>query len=92
MQSQEAGQAVNPDLINQGVELMIYGMGTVFVFLAVLVVVTVTMSTVVNRFFPDQAPAIEPKAQPQAVPVHAADDQNLLAVISAAVQQHRAKK
>jgi oxaloacetate decarboxylase gamma subunit len=38
-----------PDLLLQGVELMLVGMGTVFVFLTLLVLATQAMSRVVMR-------------------------------------------
>ena len=41
---------------------MLYGMGTVFVFLTILVFATWLMSTLVNKFAPE-AP-VEPKKQP----------------------------
>jgi oxaloacetate decarboxylase gamma subunit len=80
------------ELIQQGVSLMLYGMGTVFVFLAVLVVVTLCMSAIVKRFFPEVEPLAPVNtgpvnsgmaAQPQAV------DPKRLAVISAAIKKHR---
>ncbi|MCY4044796.1 MAG: OadG family protein [Cellvibrionales bacterium] len=79
------------ELIQQGISLMLYGMGTVFVFLAILVLVTFSMSAIVKRFFPEVeslTPAtnsINPgtAAQPQAV------DPKRLAVISAAIKKHR---
>jgi len=43
---------VNADLLEQGLELMIAGMGTVFVFLTVLVFATTSMSALVRRFGP----------------------------------------
>jgi oxaloacetate decarboxylase gamma subunit len=36
-------------LVTQGLELMVFGMGVVFVFLAMLVVVTNLMSKLVNN-------------------------------------------
>ena len=42
-------------LIQQGIDLLIYGIGTVFVFLTVLVAVTRLMSTLVQRAVPDTA-------------------------------------
>ena len=38
-------------LIQQGIDLMIFGMGTVFVFLIALVLVIVLMSRLINKFF-----------------------------------------
>jgi len=84
------------DIVAQGVELMLYGMGTVVLFLALLVVAIVTMSRFVNSYFPEEESSAtaalqklrgRTQAQPQP-----ADDPNLVAVISAAIHQHRANK
>ena len=48
-------------LIDQGFSLMLYGMGTVFIFLTILVFATWLMSTLVNKFTPEQAPAEQQK-------------------------------
>ncbi len=42
-------------LIEQGVSLLIYGMGTVFVFLTLLVFATKAMSHLVHKFSPETA-------------------------------------
>jgi len=39
------------ELMSRGVELMIVGMGIVFLFLALLVVAINTMSSLIQRFF-----------------------------------------
>ena len=39
-------------LVAQGIELMLLGMGTVVVFLALLVSATTLMSRTINRFWP----------------------------------------
>ncbi|CAA0106367.1 oxaloacetate decarboxylase gamma chain [BD1-7 clade bacterium] len=78
------------NLLEQGAELMIFGMGTVFVFLAVLVVVTMTLSTVVQKFFPE---APKPAAVPTTPrPNAATNDDQLVAVITAAVHKHRTRQ
>jgi len=64
-------------LLNAGVELMLAGMGTVFVFLTLLVVATMGMSALVQRFTP------VPDAADGGV---SAEE---LAAISAAVHQFR---
>jgi oxaloacetate decarboxylase gamma subunit len=64
-------------MMGQGVELMIAGMGTVFVFLTCLVLATTMMSALVHRFHP------EPAAEALSV----TDEE--VAVISAAIIQHR---
>ena len=42
-------------LITQGVDLMLFGMGTVFVFLTALVGITSLMSYIVNNWFPEDS-------------------------------------
>ena len=71
------------NLIGDGVELMLFGMGTVIVFLSLLVVVTGTMSALVRRYLPAEPPPPVGDSHP---------DGALLAAISAAVHQHRASK
>ena len=65
------------DLINQGLTLMLAGMGTVFVFLTTLVIAMSVMSRIVTRF------------QPRATEAGVADDE--VAAISAAITAHRRK-
>jgi oxaloacetate decarboxylase gamma subunit len=73
---------VEENLIQQGLELMLYGMGTVVIFLTLLVFVTGLMSSIVQRYLPA---APEPEA-----PVPVADT-TLVAVISAAIHKHRSR-
>lgn len=75
-------------LMHQGVDLMLYGMGTVVVFLAILVVATLTMSWFIRRFFPEPEPVATASAESDT----AYPDARLLAVIKAAIEQHRAKR
>lgn len=82
------------DIIAQGWELMLYGMGTVVLFLALLVIATTLMSRFVGRYFPEPdlehpAAAALQKLRARAAP---ADDPALVAVISAAVHRYRADK
>ena len=80
-------------IVEQGLELMLYGMGTVVVFLTLLILITVAMSWVVQRYFPEEVevPIINSGhsskdflgSQHQAPPI---------AVITAAIHQHRANK
>jgi oxaloacetate decarboxylase gamma subunit len=82
------------DIVAQGVELMLYGMGTVVLFLALLVVAIVVMSRIVNHYFPEEessATAALQKLRGQ-TQAQSAEDPNLVAVISAAIHQHRIKK
>lgn len=75
-------------IIDQGLELMLYGMGTVVVFLALLVVATTAMSSFVQRYFPEPEPEVPAPRKPAAP----AGDAQLVAVISAAIHQHRNRR
>jgi oxaloacetate decarboxylase gamma subunit len=66
---------MQPTLLDQGLNLMLVGMGTVFVFLTVLVGAMSLMAVVVRRLSP-------------AAPDAAASDEQI-AAITAAIAQHR---
>lgn len=65
------------DLLNEGLTLMLAGMGTVFVFLTALVIATSLMSRVIMRF--ESARAGDDIAPEE------------VAAISAAIEAHRRK-
>ncbi|SDJ16717.1 OadG family transporter subunit [Billgrantia gudaonensis] len=75
-------------LLQDGLALMGVGMGFVFVFLTVLVVLTTLMSLILRRFGPKPS-AAEVAAGPVAAAPSHANDAELMAVISAAVHRHR---
>ncbi len=64
------------DLLGQGLELMLAGMGVVFVFLTVLVGAITLMSRVVMRFQPAN---VSP------------DNKEEIAAITAAIARHRSR-
>lgn len=76
-------------LFGQALDLLVFGMGTVFVFLALLVLAINLMSRFMETYFPDaivpEAPLNKPKPGGDAV------DTTTLAVIQAAIRQHRDK-
>jgi len=74
---------MNDNLISSGLELMLFGMGTVVVFLSLLVVVTSTMSALVARYAPEETPP---------PPETGVTDPTLVAVITAAIHQHRSRR
>lgn len=75
-------------LISQGLDLMLFGMGSVLLFLAVLVVVTSAMSAFITRFLPDPSDTEPPSGPQPATPVV---DSHTLEIIQAAIDQHRSK-
>lgn len=82
----------NNSLVQQGTEIAIFGMTAVFVFLGLLVVVTMLMSALMQRIAPDES--VLPKIVPDAVNEilqSEIDQSDLIEVLSAAVSQHRKK-
>lgn len=73
--------------MNSGLELMLIGMGIVFAFLALLIVMVNFMTSILQRFFPEQPVTAIPPAS--ASTSHT--DAGTIAAISAAVHQHRNK-
>lgn len=67
---------MQPSLLDQGVTLMLVGMGTVFVFLTVLVLAMTGMAGIIKRL----TPAVDAGASEEEV-----------AAISAAIAMHRSK-
>ena len=72
-------------LIDQGIDLLLYGMGTVFAFLSLLVAVTSLMSVIVNKLVVEVAPIA-----PVAIAPQSSVDPRIVKVIQAAIDQHRA--
>ncbi len=66
---------------------MLYGMGTVFIFLTVLVILTALMSAVIGRWLPDDDHDVPASAKGQN-PV----DERVVAVIQAAIAKHRCRR
>ena len=80
------------DLLASGIELMLLGMGSVFVFLVLLIVATSLMSKVVQNF------EVEPQEMdiPSGEFSHSAMPSNLddkiTRIISEAIKQHRSSE
>ena len=73
-------------LIEQGVDLMLYGMGTVFVFLTLLVIITTLMSAVVQRWLPGD------EMTPSSSKTESNVDARIVAIIEAALAKHRCRR
>lgn len=79
------------NLIDQGLNLMLYGMGTVFVFLTLLVFATTLMSRVVNRLVTeedDKSNSTTPTVKSTAATVI---KPQTLEAIKLAIKAHRSK-
>ena len=86
-------------LLEQGSSLMLFGMGTVFVFLTILVFGVRIMSWIVTNFLKEpevdlvssSAPRANAPVNKSAASAQGGVDPHVLAVITDAVQQHRAR-
>jgi len=77
------------NLLWEGINLMVIGMGAVFVFLILLVFATSVMSSLIAKFLPES----DQPSLPPSVPVapSATADAQLVAIITAAIQRHRSR-
>ncbi len=91
-------------LLSEGVTLMLYGMGFVFVFLTVLVSATSLMSKLITKYeknvgvIPDEGIASPATYIPQHDSLanqdpaaNLANDETIIPVVSAAVHKHRSR-
>lgn len=83
-----SGNVMQSTLLQQGFDLLIFGMGTVFVFLTLLVICVNFMSMFINKIFGEEEIIVEPKPAPRKA---GKVDPKVLAVIQEAIYQHRAK-
>ncbi len=79
-------------IVAQGVELMLYGMGTVVLFLGLLVLATTGMSRLLSRYFPEAPPAPVPTGARAVVASAPGPDPDVVAAISAALHLHRSRR
>ena len=76
--------------LNTGIELMLVGMGIVFLFLAMLIVSVNLMSALILRYFPQpDIPAKPAKMNRQGT--SGDSEATVTAAITAAIHQYRAK-
>ncbi|MDX1634740.1 MAG: OadG family transporter subunit [Marinobacter sp.] len=78
------------ELMSQAVDLMVAGMGFVFVFLLILVFATLLMSKLINRFSAPEpaAPARTSRAKPKAP---TSVDPDVAEAIKKAIAQYRSR-
>ena len=74
-------------LLQQGFDLMLYGMGIVFVFLISLVLAVGVMSRVIDKFFPAEETVLDARAGSATV---SQVDPLTVKIIQAAIDRHRA--
>ncbi len=77
------------DILNESIQLLIYGMGTVFIFLFILILATTAMSRLITRYAPEIAPVAPAKRQAGAVQKV---DPDVLQAIGQAVQAYRRER
>lgn len=75
------------EMMSSGIELMLIGMGIVFAFLALMIVMVNIMTAVIEKFFPE--PVVEEIHPASALTTHT--DAGVIAAISAAIHQYRNK-
>ena len=75
------------EILNDGLNLMAFGMGAVFIFLTLLVFATNIMSMLVNKYFPEVIPE-----KPSRAPRQNGNDPQIVSAIMAALKLHRSKK
>ncbi len=71
------------NLIVEGFKFMGLGMGTVFLFLIVMIVSMNIMSIIIHKFFPEPQADINPSASIKK------DNKKVVAAITAAITHHR---
>ena len=76
-------------LITQGVDLMLFGMGTVFVFLTALVGITLLMSYIVNNWFSEDSDLEMDGRISLGLPTKV--DPKIVQAIQGALDQHRGR-
>ncbi len=72
------------NLVMEGFKFMALGMGTVFMFLIVLIFMMNLMSIIIHRFFPE--PMLKEEVLASSVPQ---DNKKVIAAITAAISHHR---
>jgi len=70
------------NLLIEGLKFMILGMGTVFIFLIVMIAFMYTMSTLINKFFPEPQMSVDIPENTQS------DNKKIVAAITAVIAHH----
>jgi len=75
---------MDTNLVQEGFKFMALGMGTVFAFLVILILMMNWMSIIIHKFFPE--PIAQEETPANNTPK---DNKNVIAAITAAVTHHR---
>jgi oxaloacetate decarboxylase gamma subunit len=76
-------------LISQGINLAMFGMGTVFVFLTLLIFATHLMSYLINRFWIENSDSAISSTPNELNSPLAGPSRQTVAIITAVVREHR---
>jgi len=77
------GDFMETNLIVEGFKFMGLGMGTVFVFLIIMIGSMNIMSKIIHKFFPEPTAEINPSVATKQ------DNKKVIAAITAAISHHR---
>ena len=72
------------NLVFEGIKFMVLGMGTVFLFLIIMIASMNAMSSLISRFFPEPQAKIEKTDTPSQQ-----NNKQIIAAITAAIIHHR---
>jgi len=72
------------NLVIEGLKFMVLGMGTVFLFLIIMIVSMNAMSGIIHKFFPEPQARVDATASPKKE-----DNKKIVAAITAAIAYHR---
>lgn len=75
------------ELITEGLQLLVFGMGIVALFLTLLVIATAFMSNLIQKYFPERLIAENASSSP--IVENGIPDARTLSIIKEAIQQHR---
>jgi len=78
----DKGNFMETNLIVEGFKFMGLGIGTVFLFLIVMIFSMNIMSKVIHTFFPEPEVTATPSAAPK-------DNKKVIAAVTAAIKHHR---
>ena len=77
------------NLVMEGVKFMFLGMGTVFVFLIIMIYAVNLMSFIIHKFFPEPHAVEEPVSSNVQQAGNADSKKKIVAAITAAITQYR---